>query len=137
MSFEAETVESYSVSVADHVAGGARLLAQLSAGGVDLLAFKTTALPERGARFTLVPKDSAVMVAAARSAGVELHGPIPAILVRGGEVPGALGQIYERLATARITVAESIGIAHVNRGYGVVLYVEPRDAGRTLAALKP
>jgi len=76
------------------------------------------------------------MTAAARRAGLALDGPHPALWIKGGEEPGALAGIYERLSRAGVRVRESSGIAHIDRGYGVVLYVEREDSARAVAALQ-
>jgi hypothetical protein len=58
------------------------------------------------------------------------------VLVQGNEQPGALGGIYEKLARAGIAVGESSGIAHINDGYGVVLYLGQEDCIQAAEALE-
>ncbi len=122
--------------MADLVGDGSQLLSRLAAGGVDLLAFKATPLTPRGAQFTLCPIDGTTMTKAAKRAGLNLTGPHAALWIKGGEEPGALAGIYERLARAGVSVRESSGIAHIDRGFGVVLYLEPGDCARAAAALR-
>ena len=136
MALEIRRIDSYSITVADQVADGAKLLSRLAAGGVDLLAFQATPASPQGARFTLCPIDGPTMTAAARRAGLHLDGPRPALWIKGSEEPGALAGIYERLSRAGVRVRESSGIAHIDRGYGVVLYVEREDGARAVAALQ-
>lgn len=136
MALEIRNIDSYSITVADQVGGGAELLSRLAAGGVDLLAFKATPVSPHGARFTLCPIDGPTMTAAARKAGLHLDRPRPALWIKGGEEPGALAGIYERLSRAGVRVRESSGVAHIDRGYGVVLYVDREDGARAVAALQ-
>ena len=75
------------------------------------------------------------MTGGAADAGVSLDGPHVALLIQGDEVPGACSRIYERLAAAGVAVVESSGIADINGGYGVVLYLEPEECEKALAAL--
>ncbi|ACB76241.1 hypothetical protein [Opitutus terrae] len=134
MPLDIKRVESFQFTVANQVRDGARLLSQFAAAGVDLHAFK--AVPAAaGARFTLLAADSPTLAAAARAAGVTLDGPRPAVLIKGGEEPGALSGIYRKLAAAEIDVPEASGIAGVNGGYGVVLYLKPENCARAIAAL--
>jgi len=136
MALEIRSIDSYGITVADQVGGGAELLCRLAAGGVDLLAFQATPVSPHGARFTVCPIDGPTMTAAARKAGLHLDGPRPALWIKGKEEPGALSVIYQRLSQAGIPVRDSSGIAHVNGGYGVLLFLEPEDCERAAAALR-
>ena len=136
MTFDVERIDCFSMTVADQVKDGSRLLSVFAGVGVDLLAFKAVSLGTGGTRFTLCPMDGSRMTEGARKAGLDLDGPRPALLIRGGERPGALAGIYEKLAEAGIPVREASGLAHINGGYGVVLHLEPADCERAVAALK-
>ncbi len=76
------------------------------------------------------------MTAGAEKAGLKLAGPYPAILIKGDGKSGALAEIYEKLSQAGIQVDESCGLADINEGYGVVLYVKPEECDKAVAALK-
>ena len=136
MAFDVERIDYYTMTVAEQVGDGSRLLSVFAGVGVDLLAFKAVSLAPGGARFTLFPRDGSKMTEGARKAGVELDGPRPALLVKGGEKPGAWARIYEKLSQAKVPVREASGLAHINGGYGVILYLEPEDCERAAAALK-
>ncbi len=136
MTFDTRTVEYYNITVADQVADGSRLLSQLARAGVDLLAYQAVPVGPRSTRFTLFPTEGSKLTEGARKAGSEVDGPHSALLVKGGEEPGALAGIFEQLAQANIPVRESCGIADINGGYGVVLYLEPENGERAVAALE-
>ncbi len=135
MAYDVRRIESYSMTVADRVADGAKLLSQFAGVGIDLLAFRAVPLGAGRTRFTLFPTEGSRMAEGARKAGVELDGPHPALLVIGDEKPGACAGIFEKLDQADIHVCEASGIAHVNGAYGVILHLEPEDCDRAAALL--
>ena len=49
---------------------------------------------------------------------------------------GALADIYEKLSQENINVKESSGIADINSGYGVVIYLVQEDCEKAMAALE-
>jgi hypothetical protein len=136
MALDVKSVEYYNITVEGHIGEGSQLLSVFAGVGVDLLAFKAVPLDPMHTRFTLVPEDGSKMNVGAKKAGLNLDGPHAALLVQGDEKPGALAGIYETLAQVDIPVSESSGIAHINGGYGVVLYIKPEDNERAMAALQ-
>ena len=136
MAFDVQKVDYYSMTVADQVGDGSQLLSLFAGFGVDLLAFKAISLAPGGAQFTLFPREGSKMTEGARKAGLELDGPRSALLVKGGEKPGALARIYEKLSHSDIKVREASGLAHINGSYGVILYLEQEDCDRAVAALE-
>ena len=136
MPLDLKRVEYYNIAAPDDIAAGSMMLARVAGAGVDLLAFKAIWKGPGRTRFTLFPENGSLLRDGAAKAGLELEGPHPALLIRGAEEPGALSRIYERLAAAGVRVAESCGIAHVNGGYGVVLYLTREDCDRAVAALE-
>jgi hypothetical protein len=136
MALDIQKVEYYNVTVDKHAGAAAKLLSQFADVGVSLLAFKAVPLESGHTRFTLFPNDGSKMVAGAKKAGLELDGPHPAVFIRGDDESGALGDIYEKLSRAEIDVGESNGIADINEGYGVVLYLREEDCEKALLALE-
>jgi hypothetical protein len=59
--------------------------------------------------------------------GYAAEGPFPGLFIDGDDVPGALADIFKKLSKKRIKVIESFGIANINNGYGVVLYLNSED----------
>ena len=57
--------------------------------------------------------------------GFELDGPHGALLVQGEDVPGAVVQIHETLADARINVYASTGVSSGGGRFGYILHVRP------------
>ncbi|MBN1373494.1 MAG: hypothetical protein JW987_16265 [Anaerolineaceae bacterium] len=135
MALEVQKVQYYNVTVQGQIAEGSELLTTIANFGVDFLAYKAIPLGSNQTRFTLFPVDSSTLTMGAGKAGINLDGPYPAIIIAGDEEPGALAEIYRRLFQAGIQVEESSGIAHINGGYGVVLYLKPEDCDPAMAAL--
>ena len=135
MTLKYRKVEYYNIVVRGHIAEGSRLLTTIADAGVDFLAYKTIPLDQDRTQFTLFPVESSKMTAGAMKAGLKLDGPYYAIIITGDEKPGALAEIYRKISQAGIQVEESSGIAHINDGYGVVLYLKQEDCDKAVAAL--
>jgi hypothetical protein len=135
MTLKYKKVEYYNITVQGHVAESSKLLTTIADAGVDFLAYKAIPLEQNRTQFTLFPVDGSQMTAGAIKAGLKLEGPYSAVIITGDEKPGALAEIYRKLSQAGIQVEESSGIAHINGGYGVVLYLKQEDCDKAVAAL--
>jgi hypothetical protein len=135
MAFEVINVECFNITIEDKITDASRLLARIADAGVDFHAFKAIPVKPNKTLFTLFAKDSSKLTDGAKKASVELEGPYSALLVKGNEEPGALAGIYQRLSQVGIQVQEACGIAHINAGYGVVLYIKQEDCANAIAAL--
>ena len=135
MALQFRKVEYYNITVQGHITEGSKLLTTIADAGVDFLAYKAIPLDPKRTQFTLFPIDGSKMTAGAIKAGLKLDGPYSAVIITGDEKPGALAEIYRKLFQAGIQVEESSGIAHINGGYGVVLYLQQEDCDKAMAAL--
>ena len=135
MAFNILQVEYFNITVPGQITDASKLISRIAGAGVDFHAFKATPLGPDLTQFTFFAKDSSKMTEGAQKAGLILDGPYPALLVKGDEKAGALADIYERLSKAGIQVDEAIGIADINAGYGVLLYLKREDCDRALAVL--
>ena len=133
MTLKYRKAEYYNIIVQGNIAEGARLLTTIADAGVDFLAYKAIPIEHNHTQFTLFAKDGSKMTAGAKTAGIQLDGPYSAVIITGEEKPGALAEIYRKLSQAGIQVEESSGIAHVNGGYGVVLYLKQEDCDKAMA----
>ncbi len=136
MALDVKKVEYYDLTVGAHAGEASKLLSLFAGAGVNLLAFKAVPLGPNRTRFTLFPNDGSKMAAGAKKAGLEIEGPHAAVLIEGDDKSGALADIFEKLSQAEITVNEASGIADINGGYGVVLYLKPEDCEKAAAALE-
>jgi hypothetical protein len=136
MALDIKQVEYYNIIIKGHIADASKLLSIIAGAGVSFNAFKAVPLDPMRTQFSLFPMDSAKMTDGAEKAGLKLDGPYSAILIKGDEKSGALSDIYKKLSQAGIQVDESIGIADINGGYGVVLYLKQEECNNAMTALK-
>ena len=135
MKFDIREIEYNRIEVEYRVSDASKLLSALAEKGIDFLAFKATSINGRRTLFTLFSDNAQNMVEVAGQNGFRVDGPYSAIWVKGNEEIGALAAIYERLSQANINVDESSGMAHINGGYGVILYIKQEDCRKALTAL--
>jgi hypothetical protein len=136
MALDILQVEYYNITVEGHIANAAELLAAVVGAGVDFHAFKAIPVKPDRTQFTLFAKDSSKITEGAKKSGLGLDGPYSAVLIKGDEKAGALAGIYKKLSQAGIQVDEACGIADINAGYGVLLYLKPEDCDKAMSALK-
>jgi hypothetical protein len=101
-------VEYFNTTVSDRPGTGHQILAHLAREGIKQFAF-----PEEPTRLADV----------ARRAGLEVEGPIPALLVQGDAGFGAIADIHETLYHAGINIYGSSGVADGQGSFGYVIYV--------------
>jgi len=136
MALDIMQVEYYNITVEDQIAGASKLLSAIAGTGVDFHAFRSIPVKPNQTRFTLFAKDRSKMTDGARKSGLKLDGPYSALLIKGDEKSGALADIYRKLSQAGIQVGEAYGIADINAGYGVILYLKQEDCAKALTALE-
>jgi hypothetical protein len=117
----------YHATVKDEPGEGYRLLALLAASNVNLLAFNAIPMGHDHTQLMLFPEHPELLARLAAEKGIGLSGPHPAFLIRGDDKLGALVEIHEKLAGARINVYASSGVTADCGRYGYLLYVSPRD----------
>lgn len=136
MAYTIRRAEYFYTTVNDEPGDRYQLLTQLAGLGINLLAFTGMPLGPTRTQLTLFPEDPALMIEAARKAGLALDGPHTALLVQGDDELGAFARIHKRLHEAHVNVYASSGVVGENRGtFGYVLYVRPEDYARAVQAL--
>jgi hypothetical protein len=127
-------VEYFYVETEQKPGVGARLLDELKAAGVNLLAF--SGFPSgRRAQIDFVPEDAQAFRAVARRAKWKLTGPKRAFLIAGDDRPGVVGEILGRLAKAGINVTAIDAVCAGSGRFGALLWVAPRDVTRATKVL--
>ena len=127
-------VEYFYITAPQRPGVGASVLNELRQAGVNLLGF--SGFPSgRGAQIDFVPEDAAAFRAAAKNAKWKVSGPKKAFLIAGDDRTGAVADILQKLADAKINVT-AVDAACAGAGrYGAILWVAPRDVKRAAAAL--
>lgn len=135
MKFNPVITEYYNVFIDQDSDAANRMLSCISGTGISLIAYKSKYVAGEGTVFTLFSLKTDEMIGAVTSKGYRIDGPYPGLFVEGDDIPGALAEIFQRLADRNIIINESSGIANINNGYGVVLYVPEKDIATAYTAL--
>ena len=119
----------FSMLVPNRAGSGARALAALKAGGVNLLAF--SGFPERGgAQVDFVPANTKQFLAAAKVAGLKPSARKTVFLMQGEDRVGALTAALGKLAAARINVVSMQAVCSGKGRFGAMFWVGKKDIGR-------
>ena len=133
----AETIRSvdyYYIETPDKPGEAARVLSQLREAGVNLLVF--SGFPKgRRAQLDFVPADPAAFKAVAKKGRWKLTGPKKGFLVQGDDRVGAVADLLQRLADAKVNVTATDAVCAGADRFGVILWVKPRDVKRAARAL--
>lgn len=135
MGFNISRVEYFYSTVKDEPGEGYKLLSMLAELGINLLAFTAVPVGPMRTQLTIFPEDAAQMLDKARSAGIPLDGPHPALLVQGDDRLGAFADIHVKLYKARVNVYASSGVTDGRGSYGYILYVRPEEFDQAAKAL--
>ncbi|MEJ2076555.1 MAG: hypothetical protein P8020_13860 [Acidobacteriota bacterium] len=136
MSFRVSRVDYFYAKVADRPGEAYKILDTLAELGVNLLAFTAIPMGPAYTQLTLFPEDSHLLRSEAEKATLELDGPHPAFLVRGGDYLGVLAAVHERIFRAGVNVYASTGVTDGRGGFGYVIYVRPEEYEQAAAALE-
>ncbi len=127
-------VDYYYVTTSNKPGEGARVLDTLRDAGVNLLAF--SGFPKgRRAQLDFIPADSTAFKAAAKRAKWKVTGPKRAFLVQGADRTGAVGEVFARLADAKINVTALDALCTGDGQYGALFWVAPKDVKKAAALL--
>lgn len=135
MKLDLVNTEYYHVLIDEDSQAATKMLSCISGTGISLLAYQSKYIGKKRTQFTLLSLKTNEMIDAVRSKGYEIDGPYPSLFLTGDDIPGALADIFDRLAEEGVLVEESSGIANINQGYGVVLYLKEADIARASRAL--
>ncbi|HXH26149.1 MAG TPA: hypothetical protein VNI78_12935 [Vicinamibacterales bacterium] len=126
-------VDYFYVMASNKPGEGARILNTLKEAGVNLLAF--SGFPKgRQAQLDFFPADAAAFKQVARRAKWKVVGPKRGFLLQGDDRVGAVAELLERLATAKINVTAVDAVA-VDGRYGAIFWVDPKDVKKTATLL--
>jgi hypothetical protein len=127
MSARVQRAEYFYATVRDRPGEAYRVLSQLAASQVSLLAFNAIPMGPESTQLMLFPAETGALARAAEELGVAVTGPQPALLIRGDDKLAELIDIHKRLADARINVYASSGVTADCGRFGYVIYLKPED----------
>jgi hypothetical protein len=134
MSETVRLVEYYYMEASNKPGEALKILGQLRAAGVYLLAF--SGFPKgRKAQLDFVPANAPAFRAAAKKAGWALTGPKKGFVIYGEDRLGVVADLLEKLAEAKINVTATQAIIAGADRYGMLLWVKSQDVKRAAKAL--
>lgn len=127
--------EYFAMAVANRRGEAAKLLEQLAADGVDLIAF--TGFPGAAGRAQLdfVPHDAEAFRRAAERLRLKPRVAKTVFLVQADDRAGALASVLKRLADAKINVTAVDAVSGGDGRYSAMLWVKPKDVEKAAAVL--
>jgi hypothetical protein len=119
-------------TVPDEPGEGYRILGRLKEAGVSLLAFSAFPMAGGQAQVDFVPSDTEKFLKAAKATGITLSERKRGFLIDGADRPGAVAEVVQRLAAAKINITAMDALCAGGGRYGAILWVKP-DAYETAA----
>jgi hypothetical protein len=127
-------VDYFYITVPNNPGEGVRALQILKDAGVNLLAF--SGFPQgRRAQMDFIPADASAFRQAAKKAKWKVVGPKRGFLVQGEDRLGAIADLLERLAAAKVDVTAMDAVSVADGRYGALLWVAPKDVKKAAALL--
>lgn len=127
-------VDYFKVMIPNKAGQASRIAAGLAAEGVNLLAF--SGFPSgRASQLDLMPEDSAKLKRAAKKIGLELSTRKSCFLFQGDDRIGAMSEVFDKLADARISLIAVDAVGSGKGRFGAIFWVEPEAVARTAKLL--
>ena len=134
MKFTIKKAEYYKVMVSNKPGAAAKVFIALMEARVNLIGF--SGFPRGGrAQLNFIPRDAAACKKALRKVGVSPGRGKVAFLIQGPDRPGAAWDVVAKLSQAKINVVAAHAAAAGGGRYGAILWVKPRDVGKTAKVL--
>jgi hypothetical protein len=132
---QALRVEYFAIQSDDKPGVGADLHKKLAKEGVNLLAVLVFPTGSGKVQVDLVPENPETFTKAARKLGLTTGPAKAAFLLQGTDRAGAIGDVLDRLGSAKINVRATCGVVSGGNRYGVLLWVNPADVEAATRAL--
>ena len=101
---EIRAIDYFYATVPDKPGEAARILSDLHQAGINLLGVSAFPHGARRSQLDLIPEESAAFAKAAKNAGLKLSKKKSGFLIQGGDRPGVIAGITEKLAQAKINI---------------------------------
>jgi hypothetical protein len=124
------------VTVPSRSGQGAKVLGEVAAAGINMLAFSGFPARKSGsAQLDILLKDVGPVRRLARKHGWTLSPTKKCFLIQGSDQVGAVHRHLDKLAKERISVTAADAVTTGKGQYGMILWVKPRDYQRAARAL--
>ena len=124
----------YKITIPHKTGEGAKAVGAIKNAGINLLAF--TGFPAgKRSQIDFIPEDSAAFEHAAKRAKLKIGKKKPCFVIQGDDRTGAIANILERLASAKVNVIALDGVSAGAGRYGAILWVASKDVNKANAAL--
>ena len=135
MSETIRIVDYFYTSVDDRPGEGYRLLARLKRCHVNFLAFSASPCGPCQCQLNFFPEDHEALQRAAKEVNVTLNGPRKAFLIQGDDRMGALADTFRKFLDADVNLLATNCVSDNRGGYGMIIWVSPRDFEEAARAL--
>ena len=124
----------YKITIPNKTGEGAKAVGAIRNAGINLLAF--TGFPAgKHSQIDFIPEDSAAFEHAAKRSKLKISKKKPCFVIQGDDRTGAIANILERLASAKVNVIALDGVSAGAGRYGAILWVTPKDVNKASSAL--
>lgn len=134
MATTARKVGYFYVTAPDKSGEGARVLAALRDGGVNLLAFHAFPSGAGQSQLDFVPSDEKAFVDAAKKAKLKISERKTVFLLEGDDKPGAIAELLQKLSAAGTNVT-ALDAVRAGTRFGALLWVKQADVEKAAKAL--
>ncbi len=135
MATTVKKVAYFAMDVTNRAGQGAKILAALADGGVNLLAF--SGFPNgKKAQLDFIPEDAAVFKKAAKAAKITTRPQKFGFLIQGDDRKGAVAKLLKKLAEKKINVTAIDAVSAGKARFAAILWVAHKDVGKTARALR-
>ncbi len=135
MSQSIRRVDYFHLMVPNTPGRAARVLADLAAERINLLAFSGFPNGRKG-QLDLIPENSAALKRAARKLGLELSARKTGFLVQGNDRVGAMTKLLATLAAAKINITAMDAVTAGAGRFGAIFWVKPKSVARAVRLLR-
>ena len=135
MARKIQRVKYFHASVLDSAERACQLVVELAASEVNLLAFAAWPMGPEHTQLELFPEKPELLERFAYEKGVQVTGPVEALLIQGDDELGVLADIHKSLADAGICAYSSHGVSDGRGGFGYVIYLRAGDLDKAYEVL--
>jgi hypothetical protein len=127
MAESVRVVDYYFTTIDDKPGEGYRILARFKRREVNFLAFTAFPCGPGQCQLNFFPEEHEELRKAAKEINLVLQGPRKAFLIYGDDKLGALADTFRKFYDAKLNIYGANCLADVKGGYGLILWVSPKD----------